>query len=81
MKLDGININDMISKYHDNNIIILGHEHPDVDSIVSGYLLEKCLLKEGYKASFCITDKTLNRETNDIYVVADVLGHKDKTNN
>ncbi|MBO5096005.1 MAG: DHH family phosphoesterase [Bacilli bacterium] len=44
-------------------IIILGHENLDVDSIVSGYLLEKILLKRGYNAEFIIPDKFIEEET------------------
>lgn len=63
--IDEVNIINKLEKYRDNKIIILGHEHPDVDSIVSGYLLEKVLLKEGFNASFCITDKTISKESLD----------------
>ena len=44
-------------------IIILGHENPDVDSIVSGYLLEKILLKKGYNVEFVIPDENIEEET------------------
>lgn len=46
-----------------NDIIILGHSNPDVDSIVSGYLLEKILLKKGFNAKFVIPDKKLDKDT------------------
>lgn len=46
--------------------IILGHENPDVDSIVSGYLLEKVMTKKGYEAKFVITDKEVHKESLDI---------------
>lgn len=46
-----------------NDIIILGHINPDVDSIISGYLLEKILLKKGIKAKFVIPDKKLDKDT------------------
>ena len=39
--------------------IILGHENPDVDSLVSGYLLETVMKKKGYDVSFCIPDKVI----------------------
>lgn len=45
-----------------NKLIILGHENPDVDSIVSGVLLEKILLKKGYDAEFIIPDKFIEDE-------------------
>ena len=44
-------------------IIILGHENPDVDSIVSGYILEKILLKKGYDVEFIIPDENIEEET------------------
>ena len=43
--------------------IILGHENPDVDSLVSGYLLEKIMIKKGYDVSFCIPDKVIAQES------------------
>ena len=49
-----------------DKIIILGHENPDVDSIVSGYLLEKILIKKGYDAKFIIPDKNIDIDTMDI---------------
>lgn len=42
--------------------IILGHENPDVDSIVSGFLLEKLLNKMGIGANFVIPDLLLDSE-------------------
>ena len=47
-------------------IVILGHENPDVDSVVSGYLLEKILKIKGYTAQFIIPDKKLDTDTIDI---------------
>jgi len=47
-------------------IIILGHENPDVDSIVSGYLLEKILNKKGYNVEFIIPDEKIESNTLDI---------------
>lgn len=49
-----------------NKIVILGHENPDVDSIVSGYLLEKILKKKGYNAEFIVPDKSLDKDTLEI---------------
>lgn len=46
-----------MSKY-----IILGHENPDNDSIVSGYLLEKLMKRLGYDVEFIIPDKTISEE-------------------
>ena len=45
-----------------NKIIILGHENPDVDSIVSGYLLEKIMTIKGYDVEFIIPDKKIEEE-------------------
>ena len=46
-----------------NKIIILGHENPDVDSIVSGYLLEKIMTKKRYNAEFIIPDKKIDKQS------------------
>lgn len=46
--------------------IVLGHENADVDSIVSGYLLEKVMTKKGYDVSFVITDEDLSNESEDL---------------
>ena len=46
--------------------IILGHENPDVDSIISGYLLEKVMKKRGYDVSFVIPDDKISKDTEDI---------------
>lgn len=46
--------------------IILGHANVDVDSIVSGYLLEKIMIKMGYKASFVIPDEEVSKESEDL---------------
>ena len=46
--------------------IILGHENPDVDSLISGYLLEKVMKKKGYEVSFCIPDKTIATDSEKI---------------
>ena len=43
-------------------IIILGHENPDVDSIVSGYLLQKILNSKGYFTEFVIPDEKIEQE-------------------
>lgn len=51
----------MIMKY-----IILGCEKPDVDSIVSGILLEKVMKSKDYDATFMIPDKELDKDTIDV---------------
>lgn len=45
-----------------NKFVILGHENPDFDSIVSGYILEKIMKKHGYNAEFLIPDKQIEEE-------------------
>lgn len=47
----------------ENNIIVLGHHNPDVDSIVSGIVLSKYLIYKGYKTSYVIPDKNIDKET------------------
>ena len=42
--------------------IILGHQNPDVDSIVSGYLLEQYLNRCGYVSKFMIPDSVIDEE-------------------
>ncbi len=44
-----------------NKYIILGHENPDNDSIVSGYLLEKLMKQLNYDVEFIIPDN-INQE-------------------
>ena len=51
-----------------DKIIILGHENPDVDSIVSGYLLEKILNKKGYNCKFIIPDKIISNDTYELCI-------------
>lgn len=46
--------------------IILGHLNPDVDSIVSGVLLERYLNRLGYSAKFVIPDLEVDSENIDI---------------
>ena len=43
--------------------IILGHENPDVDSIVSGVLLERYLTRQGKEARFMIPDRKVDEES------------------
>ena len=49
-----------------NKIIILGHENPDIDSIISGYLLQKILNAKGYNCEFIIPDDKIEQENLDI---------------
>mgnify|MGYP003295729102 CR=1 FL=1 len=46
--------------------VILGHENPDVDSLVSGYILEKVMKKRGYDVSFCIPDESIAADSEKI---------------
>ena len=45
-----------------NKYIILGHENPDIDSIVSGIVLEKIMKKLGYNVEFIIPDESIEEE-------------------
>ena len=47
-------------------MIILGHENPDVDSIISAIILNKILTKKGYSSEFIIPDKKINKDTLEI---------------
>lgn len=54
-----------------SKFIILGHENPDNDSIVSGYLLEKIMKQFGYDVEFIIPDETISEEN---IMLANYLG-------
>lgn len=45
------------------SICILGHKNPDVDSIISGYLLSSYMRYKGYCASYVIPDEIVDEET------------------
>ena len=47
-------------------ILILGHDNPDTDSVLSGVLLERLLKKQGKKASFVILEKEVPSDTREI---------------
>lgn len=66
MVIDGINFAESLRKYSKDKIVILGHDILDVDSIISGYLLEKILIQEGYDASFCILDWEISKSSLEI---------------
>lgn len=55
-----------LTKYKNEKIIILGHDCVDIDTIVSGYLMEKVLKEKGFNAVFCIRDQVINKENLDI---------------
>ena len=42
--------------------IILGHENPDYDSIISGYILEKIMKRLNYDVEFIIPDEIIEEE-------------------
>lgn len=42
--------------------VILGHENPDIDSLISGYLLEKIMIKKGYNVNFIVPDENIDDE-------------------
>lgn len=64
--IDNFSLIESLERYKNNKIVILGHDVVDVDSIVSGYLLEKILLNKGFNACFCITDREISKESLDI---------------
>lgn len=47
-------------------IVVLGHKNPDVDSIVSGYLLTNYLRYKKYDAEYVIPDNTVDDEVKGI---------------
>jgi len=49
-----------------DKIYILGHDNPDVDSIVSGFLLERLLIRKGFNVQFVIPEENINQESYDI---------------
>lgn len=53
----------MNKKYINDKIVILGHENPDVDSIVSGMILNKIMTLKGYNSEYIIPDKTIQKDT------------------
>ena len=46
-----------------DKIIIIGHDNPDVDSILSGILLDRIMKKKGFSSSFVIPDKIIESDT------------------
>ena len=46
--------------------IILGHENPDVDSIVSGYIYQNYLNRRNIDAEFVIPDEKIDEDTLEI---------------
>lgn len=49
-----------------NNITVIGHQNPDVDSIVSGIVLSKYLKYKGYNCSYIIPEQFIDKETSQI---------------
>lgn len=45
------------------NIVILGHQNPDVDSMVSGVVLSEYLKHRGYNCSYIIPDRVVDEES------------------
>lgn len=48
------------------DIIIIGHQNPDVDSIVSGIVLSKYLKYRGFNCSYIIPDNFIDKESSQI---------------
>lgn len=55
-----------MSNNNEKNIIILSHKNPDVDSIISGYLLNKYLTYNNIPSEYIILDKSISKEVNNI---------------
>ena len=66
MKLDNIDITQLLEKYKNNKIVILGHDYADVDSIVSGVMLEHILKTDGFDVTFSILDKRISVESKEL---------------
>jgi len=49
-----------------HRIIVLSHANPDVDSIISGNLMQKLLRSKGCTADYIIPDKNISEETETI---------------
>lgn len=49
-----------------NKLAILGHKNPDVDSILSGYILSNYLRYKRYEADYVIPDKEIDEESKEI---------------
>lgn len=45
-----------------DSVVILGHDNPDVDSIISGYLFSHFLKRNGYNARYVILDKEIDKQ-------------------
>lgn len=45
-----------------NKYVILGHKNPDFDNIISGYILEKIMKRQGYDVEFIIPDEEIEEE-------------------
>lgn len=55
-----------------SKIIILGHKNPDVDSIISGYLLSSYLRYKKFDVSYVIPDEEIDEETLEILNICSV---------
>lgn len=55
-----------------SEITIIGHKNPDVDSIISGYLLSSYLRYKKYDVSYVIPDEKIDEETLEILKLCSV---------
>lgn len=56
-------------------LVIMGHENPDVDSILSGYIFERYLISQGIDAKFIIPDKSISDESLNIVAKSFIDGN------
>ena len=57
-------------------VYILGHNHPDLDSIVSSLILRNILRSFGIDAHFCVLDKEYEYQEDDEKIINEVLKEK-----
>lgn len=50
-------LRDMIQKCKNRNVYVLGHSHPDWDSVVSSLILTRILKSYGLKVTFAVSDE------------------------
>ena len=61
-----------------DGVYILGHNHPDLDSIVSSLILRNILRSFGIDAHFCVLDKDYEYQEDDEKLIKEVLKEKPK---
>ena len=62
-------LNSIIEKCKNKKVYIIGHHNPDLDSVLSAYLLSKVLKEQGVDAIFSVRDKNyLDQELMSLYL-------------